>query len=147
MIDPNATGRQLGGYKSAALRCGISLQEWIARQIGGQSRCFRCTHWKPHAEFSKDSSRTNGFASICKPCQSDASTASRYGLTIEALADLKNKPCAICERVRPIMVDHCHKSGKVRSGLCQRCNAAIGLFGDDQKLMRKAISYLEKHHG
>ena len=45
------------------------------------------------------------------------------------------------------MVDHCHKSGNIRDGLCQRCNAAIGLFGDDPALMLKAISYLEKHRG
>lgn len=146
-IDANATGRQLGGYKCAALRCGMTVEEWLRRQAGGQSRCYRCEKWLPYAEFSKDSTRTNGHASICKPCMSHASTASRYQITRDELTAIKSKACAICGRHELIVVDHCHKSGKLRSGLCQRCNSGIGLFGDDPALLLNAIAYLEKHRG
>ena len=39
--------------------------------------------------------------------------------------------------------DHCHKTGKWRGDLCQRCNTALGLFGDDVEILKKAILYLE----
>ncbi len=147
MIDPNATGRQMGAYKCAAQRTGLPVEEWIARHLSGSGWCYRCRSWKAQAEFSIDRSRASGYASICKPCCSDASTASRYGITRKRLAEIRGSPCAICGRTEFIVVDHCHKSGRVRDGLCQRCNSAIGLFGDDPEMLAKAMAYLEKHHG
>lgn len=148
MIDPHATGRKLGGYKCAALRCGIPVAEWIDRQMRGQSRCYRCGGWKPHVEFSKDASRVNGRSSLCKPCNSDASTASRYGISLDELKRMRAGGCGICRQFPEyLVVDHCHATGKVRGVLCQRCNAGIGLFGENIDVMQKAMKYLEEHNG
>lgn len=79
--------------------------------------------------------------------------ADLYGLTPEkydAMLRAQGGVCAVCGKaprrahVRDmrLTVDHCHKGGHVRGLLCSRCNRAIGLFGDDPVLMRKAISYL-----
>ncbi len=51
--------------------------------------------------------------------------------------------CAICHRTdRPLNIDHCHDSGKVRGLLCGPCNRGIGFLEDDVTLLQSAIDYL-----
>jgi hypothetical protein len=57
--------------------------------------------------------------------------------------------CLIClrsphGRVKLLVVDHNHKSGKVRGLLCSECNTALGLFYDDPKTMLAAVAYLNQ---
>ena len=80
-----------------------------------------------------------------------------YNITIdeyEALRESQGGKCSICGISKPIMgrrgnkalaVDHCHTTGKVRGLLCVNCNTALGLFGEDMKTIKKAITYLEKN--
>lgn len=42
-----------------------------------------------------------------------------------------------------IVFDHCHKSGKFRGWLCDRCNKTLGLVKDSPSLLRKLAKYLE----
>ncbi|MFE7072715.1 endonuclease VII domain-containing protein [Streptomyces sp. NPDC057620] len=88
-----------------------------------------------------------------------ANLAKNYGLTVaeyDALLRHQGGVCAVCGKGEPnahgrtgkqfrLAVDHCHETGAVRGLLCQKCNRAIGLLGDDPVLMRKAISYLLRH--
>lgn len=76
---------------------------------------------------------------------------SRYGLTLEAFTELlksQNYKCAICDsnttkrKKDTWIVDHCHKTGKVRGILCHKCNIAIAFLEDDPELMDKAKEYL-----
>lgn len=63
--------------------------------------------------------------------------------------------CAICGGqettsnkhgdVRPLAVDHCHATGKVRALLCARCNGMLGCCSDNIDILEKAIEYLSKH--
>ena len=68
-----------------------------------------------------------------------------------ALFHAQNGVCAICKKpestalrgkTKNLSVDHCHVSGKIRGLLCNRCNRAIGLLGDDVDLIANALSYL-----
>jgi hypothetical protein len=82
--------------------------------------------------------------------------ANNYGLTVDeynAMLRRQGGVCAICGKSEPaehgrtgkqfrLAVDHCHETGAVRGLLCQKCNRAVGLLGDDPILLRKAISYL-----
>lgn len=98
------------------------------------------------------------------PDRADASSrryslGKNYGITPEqydALLQQQGGACAICGEAEPpahgrtgkqfrLSVDHCHKTGRVRGLLCQKCNRAMGLLGDDPILVRNAIGYL-KHH-
>lgn len=44
-----------------------------------------------------------------------------------------------------LVVDHDHKTGKVRKLLCHNCNRALGLFQDNPDVLRKAADYVEQH--
>ncbi len=149
-IDPNPSGRRLGVYKQAAARCGLPYKEWHRRQLAGEKRCFRCKVWKPKNQFSKDSSRGNGIASSCKPCTSEAATASRYNMTRRELSKFKDThghKCGICGAAETLYVDHCHETGKLRGLLCPGCNTAIGQFREDPRLFFSALKYLGKLNG
>lgn len=85
--------------------------------------------------------------------------AQKYGMTLEeiiAMQERQGSVCAICKgvpdsknaasgKVTDFSIDHCHKTGKVRGLLCNRCNRAIGMFADDPSLIRAAAAYLDIH--
>lgn len=82
---------------------------------------------------------------------------SAYGLTPEdywSMAEGQNHKCAICgtndnfaaKVPTRLYVDHCHKTGKVRSLLCYHCNSLLGLCKEDKKILEKAIDYLNQHN-
>ena len=70
----------------------------------------------------------------------------KYGLSIEKWDELfasQNGQCKICESVNvDLVVDHCHKTGRVRMLLCNKCNRGLGCFNDDPKLMKKAAEVI-----
>ncbi len=81
----------------------------------------------------------------------------KYGITYsEYLSMLESQDgvCSICGRpekllgkggcTRPLNVDHCHTTGKVRGLLCASCNLALGNLEDSVDYLRAAIKYLEK---
>jgi hypothetical protein len=73
-----------------------------------------------------------------------------YGITKEQF-DLmfkdQNGLCAICScdisKQWILNIDHCHKTGKVRGLLCNRCNVGLGSFKDSVDLLKIAMAYLE----
>jgi hypothetical protein len=77
----------------------------------------------------------------------------QYGLTEEGFDELlksQNGVCAICGKSRSeiksnLVVDHDHKTGKVRGLLCVQCNTSLGNLKDNTDLLKKAAEYLENH--
>lgn len=81
-----------------------------------------------------------------------------YGITeadYDRLLAEQGGVCAICGLDEPashgrtgtqfrLSVDHCHETGAIRGILCQKCNRAIGLLGDDPELLTRAIQYLTR---
>jgi hypothetical protein len=85
------------------------------------------------------------------PDYRDKERARRYGLTLKdyrAIVARQGNACAICKRSdRPLVVDHCHVTRKVRRLLCNKCNVGLGCFNDDPALLRAAAGYLEAEAG
>lgn len=81
-----------------------------------------------------------------------------YGISIEeyeSIAISQDGRCAICrcppKRVKRravayrLCVDHDHATGRVRGLLCNDCNRALGLLGDDPHVLLRAVGYLWRH--
>lgn len=78
----------------------------------------------------------------------------KYGMSAherDALVEQNDFECTICKvkdsRERPLHVDHCHDSGRVRGILCGRCNAAVGLLHNAPELCLRAAEYLRQFFG
>jgi hypothetical protein len=54
--------------------------------------------------------------------------------------------CAICGNGPPdgkrLDADHNHRTGVQRGLLCNNCNAGLGRFSEDSRLLRRAVDYL-----
>lgn len=73
----------------------------------------------------------------------------RYGITVAIYEDMfvaQGGVCKICKVPpwRMLVVDHCHKTLKVRGLLCHECNTALGKFKDDTYRLQEAINYLKE---
>lgn len=58
------------------------------------------------------------------------------------------RSCAVCGRELSghlKHLDHDHRTGRIRGVLCQSCNQAMGLFGEDGQTILKAMEYLLRH--
>lgn len=70
----------------------------------------------------------------------------KYGLTLEEFKNLLKKQenkCAICGRSGKLVVDHDHRTGKIRDLLCNNCNRGIGYLKDSSGVLLKAAQYLK----
>lgn len=74
-----------------------------------------------------------------------------YDLSLEDFEELSKKQnyqCAICgmpeNSCRPfgLNVDHDHRSGKIRGLLCRSCNLGLGLFRDNELILKNALNYI-----
>jgi len=64
-----------------------------------------------------------------------------YGITDEQLKAMDGT-CDICKVEAQTVVDHCHRTGRVRGELCPSCNIALGSFGDDRPGVMRVLDYL-----
>lgn len=69
-------GTAEGALRTAAVRVGLSPDEYLARLSQGLRYCFRCVDWHPHSEFGKDVSRLDGLARACRRSLNAARRAS-----------------------------------------------------------------------
>ncbi len=116
-----------------------------------EKKCRSCTEvFKPQAPshlYCSQECTDIGF--------SEAYLQRNYKISVEDYKNMlvkQNKLCAICLTVgfkldpktkSLLVVDHCHKTGKVRGMLCHNCNRALGLLGDDKDRLKRAVDYLE----
>jgi predicted SprT family Zn-dependent metalloprotease len=70
-------------------------------------------------------------------------TQKEYDLKLKS----QNYRCAICRSVEPLVVDHCHDTGRVRDLLCNQCNLNLGHLEPRVKAntFTRAVEYLRKH--
>lgn len=69
----------------------------------------------------------------------------KYGITLDQYDGMVKKQdgkCAICFRIRKLVVDHDHKTGKMRKLLCAACNTRLGWFENSQTIILKYLKGL-----
>ena len=135
-------------------------------QTTGSKTCTKCGVTKDITEFYKRGGKQspNSRKNHCKECDKKRVMDSydpikyqeqhlkrSYGLTLNEYNEMleeQDHKCATCGTTDPggkhgkFMVDHDHKTGKVRGLLCKNCNIALGLVNDDTDLIQKMINYL-----
>ena len=133
-----------------------------------EKSCSRCGVVKPIAGFSKDRQHSTGYKSACKACATgdwqkwraanldSAREKDRvyhyirtYRLTEEQARQLvedRTGTCAICEELKPLVVDHCHTTNEVRGLICSACNSVLGYAKDNLKTLTRARAYLEEFY-
>lgn len=122
--------------------------------------CTKCRQEKELnlENFPPHNKKKNGFDSWCRECRGSYRNGIRRGKYRAAISDdhLKSilattNDCVICgyvfEKESEKMVDHDHKSGKIRGILCNHCNRGLGHFRDDPMLMEFGRIYLLEAQG
>lgn len=107
-----------------------------------QGVCWRCGSYKE---------RDVQHCDRCSKSRKSNTLKSRYGIGIDeynALLAVHEGTCWICHKTEKLnhgvlVVDHDHKTGKVRGLLCDICNHGIGKFLDSPELLRHAAEYVE----
>jgi hypothetical protein len=128
--------------------------------------CRTCKLEKESTMFDKNPTGTFGVRGTCKVCRSSdkfkirrQNIKAKYGITMEDFIEMyerQNGLCEICDRELDMFstrdrmhhianIDHCHKTKKIRSILCNYCNTGLGKFMDDASLLIKASNYLKKY--
>lgn len=77
-----------------------------------------------------------------------------YGISLDTFNEMRVQQsgrCLTCgihedDLTRPLNVDHCHVTNKVRGLLCCNCNTAIGLLKENITVIDRVKQYLEKSH-
>jgi hypothetical protein len=74
----------------------------------------------------------------------------RYGITSkdrDALLRKQRGRCPGCRRRNSWkkVIDHCHKTKKVRGVLCNNCNIVLGHAKDNPNTLRRLACYLESN--
>jgi hypothetical protein len=116
----------------------------------GHKLCRACGEIKPHSEWHRNATASDGLSTQCKECRAVRARSDhlkrQYGITQaerDALVASQGGVCCICLSAVPEHVDHCHKTGRVRGVLCFSCNAALGQFKDRPDAIRRAAAYVE----
>ncbi len=132
--------------------------------------CTKCGRTQSLKSFPKNKQCRDGVRTVCKSCvseyrkkwwengggkekQRDTNLKRAYGIDSsewQRLFELQKGCCVSCERhqssmLKSLHVDHCHKSGKVRALLCDRCNRALGIMDEDAVSIRKLAEYANEY--
>jgi len=137
-----------------------------------EKTCCTCKQTLPLKDFYKRGENREKTRSDCKKCTLEKHSQygfinyavskrrhlkDDFNITLEYYDDLvrkQNNKCAICKqeetaltnnksRIKSLCVDHCHKTGKIRGLLCQKCNLILGIMKDNTELFKECTNYLE----
>lgn len=104
-------GSSNGAIRTAAMRLGISVDDYRAKQKAGLKWCHGCKDWHPCSKFSIDRSRGDGLSARCRTSRS---RQTKPGPTISERRTAKARGEAWCRRCMTWLV-----ADRVRDGLCR----------------------------
>lgn len=132
--------------------CGLDLpRSNFKRRSNGHSKAYCDPCQKERDREAGRLRRADPAKAAVLVLNARRTTLRQYGLTIEQFDEMSAKQggrCAVCgspprNGKANLDVDHDHKTGKVRGLLCDVCNRAIGLLGDDAESLARAAQYLK----
>lgn len=160
-IETDESGDKI--LKKRCLKCGKlkSINQFYERprkKFGSEANCKDCCRRKKAENYQKN-------PEIMKKRQKEYTKAkpitvranylkNKFGITIEEYEKMlkkQNGACAICKKpettickgtLRRLSVDHCHKTGRIRGLLCNRCNTSLGRINEDIDILKASIVYL-----
>lgn len=146
----------------AAPKCGQCKRRQCVRdktaKSGFRSKCWYCG-MSPES-LEKHRTRRNAKLRGCAARKAKKwirDLRDKYGLTpdeYDVMVAGQGGVCFICRqpevrtrkgKLTRLCVDHCHRTGRVRSILCSKCNFAVGLVEDNPALLTQIAEYLVKH--
>ena len=115
-----------------------------------EKTCTRCHENKPLdvVNFPPHNRTKSGFDSWCRQCRNEYRKEYRVPPGVRPdqqyrVVDARQlDSCIICGATESIVVDHDHRTGRVRGALCHRCNLGLGHFKDDPELLELAAMYV-----
>ncbi|MFI1033186.1 endonuclease VII domain-containing protein [Streptomyces sp. NPDC020951] len=136
-------------YRRRQEALGKSVRDKVDVPVG-HKLCRTCGEVKPHGEWHRNATASDGLSTRCKACRAERGRQDhlkrQYGMTEAERDELiasQRGLCCICLSAPAAHVDHCHKTGRVRGVLCFSCNAALGQFKDRPDAIRRAAAYVE----
>lgn len=106
------------GYQRRCKECRRGERDTTRKRIGGLE--YKCR------SFLRQALGTARLEGYC-PCT---------GTVLELMKKWTGK-CAVCgkiaDKLNDLHGDHCHKTGKFRGWLCQRCNTLLGRLGETEE--------------
>jgi hypothetical protein len=116
------------------------------------SRCKECNNAQCRAYSAGSKPKRNGRLRAWRKGNPSAAHAldrrrhlSRYGLTTEqfdAMVAIQDGRCNLCRRKIDLVIDHCHKTQRIRGLLCLRCNTNLGWIETNLGITERIASYL-----
>ena len=121
--------------------------------------CNSCHRLLPISNFKSNQKRMSDASTIFRPSCNDC-RSTRDGINLPRSARKKHLPskphnsiiaCPSCKKytiagvTSKYVLDHDHKTGKIRGWLCDTCNTGVGRFEDDPLLMLNALEYILDH--
>ena len=120
--------------------------------VGASKVCVKCGVDKPLSAYGVHSGGSY-LRTECRKCNNHMSRIRNKIRSEVSMPDV-DYTCPICFRASeevsgeggikagPWVVDHCHRTDQFRGWLCHKCNRALGGFGDDVGMMKRAIKYV-----
>src|SRR3989344_638305 len=119
--------------------------------------CRRCQKRKSIFEFQKNQKSIAGKVSRrgecieCRKWKKSISNKLRVEFEKINLPPPLGQPfyCPVCQHTiirqfkNDVVLDHNHKTGKIRGWLCRMCNNSIGMMDDDVETLKRAIKWIE----
>ncbi len=129
------------------------------RANGMCASCYQVAWMKANPEGNTGNNWSRNNPERRKVLTRRASLKQRHGITVEDFESMwaaQQGECANprCDTTFPLVmddyrrglqVDHDHRTGKIRSLLCGRCNKALGDIDDDTERLAGLIEYLRSH--
>ena len=82
----------------------------------------------------------------------DSAIKSRYGISGDQyryeywrLFEMQDGKCAVCKQDKKLVLDHDHRTGKIRALLCTNCNTAVGLMKENPDFVQGLLNYAKSY--